>query len=532
MHSALTGIGPLFEILGEALSIRGWCKPADPLRLAMTEKLAENECVFRVLMSLDGKLSSSSRALLELLTQSGFSLRLRWPRAHQEAIDEWLGRRFYFSASTNFSSTARFVSLVSSKLGRHGSKLPNWPSLVDAALQNVRRDRERPLVLLGTSLSEATQQFANRAALNSLTIQINDRTTLEDWLHDLLDELESAHAASCLEKRLKECFTVLRLSPPEKQAIAPEMASLPLQDRVAFALADRVITIHARSNGTIANLAERRLADNRFPAASVYIASTFGDHATRQPDFEQWLERGAVGWLLHEPEQPPDRILAHCRRDVSFPYTQSLCFPMPDYWSGKAECDVDWPFLTHCTRGNSGPLPSETVEQFRDRAWSAGAIPICHPLSTLKQILNDSCIKGNTRLTRSEEACVSFSEVPLAELLSRRQFRSHLGRWDWEPYGILVRRDALERLGARVVVYGDEAEFKKLSDKDKPYFQPRGTKNSRSPQDWTSEREWRLLGDLKFAELPRNSVLIFVATNTEAQQVARHCHWPVVWRDV
>jgi hypothetical protein len=96
----------------------------------------------------------------------------------------------------------------------------------------------------------------------------------------------------------------------------------------------------------------------------------------------------------------------------------------------------------------------------------------------------------------------------------------------------LVRRDALERLGARVVVYGDEAEFKKLSDKDKPYFQPRGTKNSRSPQDWTSEREWRLLGDLKFAELPRNSVLIFVATNTEAQQVARHCHWPVVWRDV
>ncbi|MEI7776940.1 MAG: hypothetical protein WCK17_19455, partial [Verrucomicrobiota bacterium] len=98
------------------------------------------------------------------------------------------------------------------------------------------------------------------------------------------------------------------------------------------------------------------------------------------------------------------------------------------------------------------------------------------------------------------------------------------------PYGILVRRDALARFGARPVIYGDEAEYKQLSDEDKPYFQPSGTKSIRQNQDWTSEREWRLFRDMSFAELPRESILVFVATKAEAQQVARRCHWPVIWK--
>jgi hypothetical protein len=205
---------------------------------------------------------------------------------------------------------------------------------------------------------------------------------------------------------------------------------------------------------------------------------------------------------------------------------------MPANWLSKSWDEVEWPFLAHCTRGNSGPLPDETLEQFRDRAWKAGVIPNSHPLSTLQQILNDQRIKGNPRLTRSQQPCVSFSAVPLAELLSRRRFRSHLGRWDWEPYGILVRQEVLQGLGARPVVYGDEADFKLLADDDKPYFQPLGKKNTRHHQDWSIEREWRLFGDLNFADLPRESIIVFVATRAEAQQVARHCQWNVIWKDV
>jgi len=542
MYATPLDLNLLVEPFWKAISARLWWKSkvlhslSDTLP-AFQRRLADDACLFHVLLSLDREpapdleLTATCRSFLKKLTQSGLSLRLAWPRVQASAVDEWLGRRFYFSASTNFSPTERFVSLVSSQLGRHGSKIPSWPSLVDAALQNARRDRERPLILSGTSLSEATQQFSDRANLKSLKIQVDNRLTIESWLNDLLSELELAYEARSLEATAQQFLTLLRLSPLVIQPSASEVVSLPLQDRVAFAIADRVMAIHVRSNGTIATLAEQRLSDDRFPTGSVYIASTFGQHSSRQPDFEKWLEHGAVGWLLQELPPKLDVVLSNCRNGVSRPFTQSFCTPMPASWFAKALRDSEWPYLTHCTRGNSGPLPNETLEQFRDRAWSAGVIPNSHPLSTLQQILHDQRIKGNSWLTRSQQPCVSFSQVPLAELLGRRQFRSHLSRWDWEPYGILVRREALERLGARPVIYGDEAEFKQLAEDDKPYFQPRGTKSTRNHQDWTSEREWRLFGDLIFAEIPRESKIVFVATRMEAQQVARRCPWPVLWKD-
>ena len=532
----------LIEPFWKTISAKHWCKanaslyPSDTLP-AIQKRLAANACLFRVLLSLDRevepnlRLTDRSRCLLQQITQSGLSLHLVWPRAQALAVDEWLGRRFYFSASVNFAAQERFVSLVSSQLGRHGGKLPSWPAMVDAALQNARRDRERPLILPGTSLSQATQQFSDRANLEGLKIQINDRTNIDRWLNDLLSELELAHAASSLKATARQALTLLRLSPPARQPTTPAIVSIPLQDRVAIALADRVVAIHLRSNGKIANLTERRLSDNRFPTGSVYIASTFGQQSSRLPDLESWLERGAVGWLLRESTQHPDVALANCRKGISSPFIQSLCCRVPAHVEARSMGDGEWPYLSHCTRGNSGPLPGETLDQFRDRAWSAGVIPDGHPLSTLLQILNDQRIKGNSCLTRSPQPCVSFSEVPLAELLSRRQFRSHLSRWDWEPYGVLVRRAALERLGARSVIYGDEADYDQLADQDKPYFQPRGSKNARRNQDWSSEREWRLFGDLNFLELPQDSIIVFVATRTEAQQVARRCQWPVLWKD-
>ena len=188
----------------------------------------------------------------------------------------------------------------------------------------------------------------------------------------------------------------------------------------------------------------------------------------------------------------------------------------------------EWPYLAHCTRGNAGPLPEESMERYIARVWSRGSVPECNAFATLLQILEQQRVAGNAQMTRSASRCVSFSAVPLAELLSRRQFRSHLGRWDWEPYGILVRRDALESHGARPVIYGDEADFKQLNEDDRDFFQPRFTKNARKVEDWSIEQEWRLRGDLKLRDIPADSVLIFTASQSQAEQVARHFPWPVL----
>ena len=325
------------------------------------------------------------------------------------------------------------------------------------------------------------------------------------------------------------------ISPP---LVAPQESSiteLPLQDRIAIALADRVFAIHVRRGGTISQLLTARLTDQHFPTASVFVASLL-EPTNPQHDFQQWLDRGAVGWLLPKPTQQLYTTFACSAASSKPPHAQSLTLPLRAMlWAfhnstrhNPDDSQNEWPFLAHCTRGNAGPLPEESMEHYMDRVWSRGSVPECNAFATLLQILEQQRVAGNARMTRSESRCVSFSAVPLAELLSRRQFRSHLGRWDWEPYGVLVRRDALKSLGARPVIYGDEADFKQLNDDDRDFFQPRYTKTARHLEDWSIEQEWRLRGDLNLRDLPTESVLIFTASQSQAEQVARHVPWSVL----
>lgn len=51
--------------------------------------------------------------------------------------------------------------------------------------------------------------------------------------------------------------------------------------------------------------------------------------------------------------------------------------------------------------------------------------------------------------------------------------------------------------------------------------------NTRSPIDWTSEREWRHPGDLDLSTLPNADGLVFVSTREQADEVASWCPWPV-----
>lgn len=499
-------------------------------------RLGEEPCLFTAILNSGSQLPKSTREWMLATVRSGLSLRLAWPRDRAEAIEEWLGPRFYFSACANFETSARYLSLVCSQIGRQGNKLPNWPALVDAALQASHRYHERPLILAATSLSEVTSQFAQRADLRSLLVQVDDNMMLENWFDVLFERLKSAHQDQTLHELAAEYSSLLLLSPP--LADAEGFTCYPVQDRAAMALADRVFAVHVRKGGTIAGLLTRRLADPRFATGSVFVASTLrhsNSLSERQLKLDEWLERGAVGWLLPEPDVRLSNTFAGCSKQSESPFVQSLTAPyIAPYTAIRSDVSIDeneWPFLSHCTRANAGPLPGESMEHYWDRAWTQGSIPVGHSILTLHQILQDQRIKGNSSLTRSQLPCVSFSEVPLHELLSRRQFRSHLGRWDWEPYGIMIRREVLERLGARPVIYGEEADYKQLADHDKPYFQPRGKKSTRNNQDWTIEREWRVLGDLVFAELPRDSILVFVATRAEAQQFARRFPWAVVWKN-
>ncbi len=523
------------SLLVLSLCENGWVAATDLKLESCVEQLVTSHhssaCLLQFLSTSECGLSTAATRILHQVADSGISLLAGWPRAWGASIDDWIGPRFYFSTSRNLSTAQQYFSLTSSQIGRHGNKQPNWPAFVDAALQFSHRDHLRPLIVPGTSLSDATMQFSDRAELDSLTIECDTRRTVEEWLSDLLSKLEAACETDSLETFAASLASRLLISPPLVAPHESAISVLPLQDRFAIAIADRVFAIHVRRGGTISQLLSARLADHRFPTASVFVASLL-EPSTPLHEFQQWLDRGAVGWLLPKPPQQFYSAFACSTATSESPHVQSLVLPLRAIYNPSRNSlrglQQDWPYLAHCTRGNAGPLPEESMERYIDRVWSRGSVPESNAFATLAQILEQQRVAGNTRMTRSESRCVSFSAVPLAELLSRRQFRSHLGRWDWEPYGVLVRRDALESLGARPVIYGDEVDFKQLNEDDQDFFQPRYTKTTRKLEDWSIEQEWRLRGDLNFRDLPIESVLIFAASRSQADQIARHVPWPVL----
>jgi hypothetical protein len=185
-------------------------------------------------------------------------------------------------------------------------------------------------------------------------------------------------------------------------------------------------------------------------------------------------------------------------------------------------------FLVHCTRGGRETSPQKSSVTKLTETWRHGQECTDHPFSTLVQIASEARLRASNRMTRVTRPTVSFSHVPVDELLARRSFQSHLGRWDWEPYGLLIDRAALSSRGARPVIYGDEDQFKDLSPDDRAFFQPKlGNRGSR--QNWEREEEWRHIGDLRLQELPRESIYLFTRTHSQAQYLSRHFPWPCIY---
>ena len=146
------------------------------------------------------------------------------------------------------------------------------------------------------------------------------------------------------------------------------------------------------------------------------------------------------------------------------------------------------------------------------------------PWLSLLHIVESQRLLAAPGMTRQQVATISFSAVPLPELLDRRTYRNHLRRWDWEPYGLCIHRSVLEELGVREVIYGDESTWENLPDKSRPWFQPRYSRNGKI--DWQEEREWRMVGDLRLRRIPWHSLFFFVPNSSEARTLGSF--FPVV----
>jgi len=181
-------------------------------------------------------------------------------------------------------------------------------------------------------------------------------------------------------------------------------------------------------------------------------------------------------------------------------------------------------WLCHWTRSASGQWPGEAREEYIDQLILDDSPVDRSARATLLRIISEQRIRGSTLAIRGAYDVAAFTEVPLAEFRSRRIFRSHRQRYDFEPWGIAIRRDVLQQLGGKPVLYGSEEHWNQLSASDRPFFQkttPDGV------IDTAAEREWRIAGDLRLDRLPTGSVCVFVPTAEDALRLQPACEHPI-----
>ncbi len=181
---------------------------------------------------------------------------------------------------------------------------------------------------------------------------------------------------------------------------------------------------------------------------------------------------------------------------------------------------VDW--LVHCTRECSGPWPGQDHNDYLDDLILDRPSGDHSVQNTLRRILSERRLRAVSRPVRGAAAAVSFTACPLQQLASRRTFRAHRGRWDFEPYGLAISRDWLLAQGARPVVYRDHSD---LMGND-PFEQPARSQGS-GRYDWRTEQEWRHPGDIDLGSLPADSALVLVHSDDDIDALDGHGPWPV-----
>ena len=291
---------------------------------------------------------------------------------------------------------------------------------------------------------------------------------------------------------------------------------LPVEDQALMAAADVVYALDVRDGGNLHRMLRARLQQSHRTVIVVDVEGCQSDSVRSelcQDGARLWrptAEQLASLHRLHSVVSDTDQITT--KRTTGL----YLIAPFPG--------TRGWDLLTHTTRARPGPWPDESRDDYVDSLLEDRLGADHSTLNVLQRIVSQKRLIASDRTIRGQYRVVSFTACPLGTLPALHRFRHHLRRWDFEPFGICLKRDWLLRHGARRVLYGDEAIWNGLTDADRPFFQVAA---GRSGIDWTAEQEWRMPGDLSLTDVTANEVLLFVPDFQAAKSLAQFTDWPI-----
>jgi len=295
------------------------------------------------------------------------------------------------------------------------------------------------------------------------------------------------------------------------------VSPIPLHDRAAVFLADYLFALNVRTGGKMAQLIATRLEKDEFQDGSTYVSLSSREPRTSTDSSLDWLQRGAIGWIAMD--RASERASDVAKSEVPIPSTVQPILPLRNLIGSQRK------LLIHCTRARRGPWPDQSLAQFHDELLHSPWLQYPDVITSLKRILSQQRLIATKYCRRGDIETVCFSEVPIDQLLKRRRFQSHLSRWDWEPYGIMIDQEWLMEMGVKPVSYVDREQAKKMSDGQLTYSQI--VSNRTTSQDWTAEKEWRLAGDLRLTHVPFSKAYVFVPSMAEAVAIQHLSRWPI-----
>ncbi|MFO1004267.1 MAG: hypothetical protein U0936_28440, partial [Planctomycetaceae bacterium] len=306
-----------------------------------------------------------------------------------------------------------------------------------------------------------------------------------------------------------------------------EFSGLPLGDRLLFAVADRIQVLSCRAKGTIVELLRLHLLDRDRDLTPVLMAC---DENGVLPEFASELPGGWVPWILQPAmvsEASKNTVEGASGPRTSFENGQKsermTADENPALNQNPLQNPNEW--LLHWTRAATGPWPGETSEDFLDALILRTETADHSAVTTLLRILSEGILRASTEGIRGSFPVVAFTSVPLHEFRRRRVFRKHRNRFDFEPWGIAIRKNSLVSLGIRPVIYGDEEVWRSLNHEERPFFQKA---TSGGATNNSEELEWRAIGDVHLSEFSTSEVCVFVDSPDAARLVSFHNPWAVI----
>ena len=454
------------------------------------------------------------------------------PGNDREHSRRWLGDRLFCFLSG--PPQKRRIAPISSRLKQRLDLEPWWFDLLRTLILRCDAEEESIVVVESTApffaASRATRLLGRKLLRFELpaTQLCRCEDDIRSWLSYCLDLVRASG-----NRPPDETVDRVIVSPELSADLTgiddreTEFSALPLGDRLLFAAADRIQVLSCRAKGTIAELLRLHLLDRERAQTPVLLAC---DELGMFPELATELPGGWVPWILQPamlPEESNDTAEGSSEPRTSVSNRQSPVSTTPDKDPALVHNPLQNPndWLLHWTRAAAGPWPGETSDDFLDALILRTETADHSAVTTLLRILSEGILRASTEGIRGSFPVVAFTGVPLHEFRKRRIFRKHRHRFDFEPWGIAIRKNSLINLGVRPVIYGDDEVWSSLDNDKRPFFQKA---TSGGATNNSEELEWRAIGDVHFPQFSASEVCVFVESSDAARIVSFHSPWKVI----